>query len=535
MLELGQPTHPYDLDRLPGGGFVVRAAEPGETLLTLDDVERKLGDGPFPDCLICDAEGTPVGIGGVMGGASSEISESTTRVVLEAAYFDRMAIARTSKRIGLRSEASARFERGCDPLGIDRAVARFVELLGGSPRTGPFVDVRDDGSMPAQPRIVLRTSRVNALLGTTLTDAQVREQLEPIGFTVSAEGDGVHDVVAPSYRPDVEGEVDLIEEVARHHGYARIPRTVPSSPHVGGLTAYQRERRLVRDVLCGLGLSEAVGPMLLGPGDHARAGLAEGAGDVIDAEDPLAREESILRTSMLPGLLRAVAFNAGHRNPDVWFFEIGHVYLPAPSADAPLPDERERLAFALAGPGGGADARTAAGVLRTLFDALRLDVALTPATAPGLHPTRTAMVGDGLGFVGEVDPAVLATHAIDGRVGWCELELPALLAVPRRSDEMTPVSRYPSSDLDLAFAVPDATAAAAVESTIRASAGELLEWVRLFDVFRGGGGLGAGERSLAFRLRLRALDRTLTDDELASLRRAVVDAVESRHSARLRG
>jgi phenylalanyl-tRNA synthetase beta chain len=534
MLELGQPTHPYDLDRLPGRGFVVRAAEPGETLVTLDDVERKLGDGPFPDCLICDAEGTPVGIGGVMGGASSEISESTKRVVLEAAYFDRMAIARTSKRIGLRSEASARFERGCDPLGIDRAVARFVELLGGSPRTGPFVDVRDDESMPAPPRIALRTSRVNALLGTTLTDAQVREALEPIGFSVSAVSEGVQDVVAPTFRPDIEGEVDLIEEVARHHGYARIPRTVPSSPHVGGLTPYQRERRFVRDVLCGLGLSEAVGPMLVGPGDHARAGLAEGAADVIEADDPLAREESILRTSMLPGLLRAVAFNAGHRNAEVWFFEIGHVYRRAAEADAPLPDERERLAFALAGTGGDVDARTAAGVFRSLCDALRVDVALTPATAPGLHPTRTAMVGEGIGYVGEVDPAVLDAHAIDGRVGWCEVELPALLALPRRSDEMAPVSRYPSSDLDLAFAVPDAVVAADVEATIRSAAGALLEWVRLFDVFRGGGGLGEGERSLAFRLRLRALDRTLTEDELASLRRAVVDAVESRHSARLR-
>jgi phenylalanyl-tRNA synthetase beta chain len=529
MLELGQPTHPYDLDALPGGGLLVRAAEPGETLVTLDDVERTLGDGPFPDCLICDAEGSPVGIAGVMGGASSEIGPGTTRVLLEAAHFDRMAIARTSKRIGLRSEASARFERGVDALAIDRAVRRIVELLPGV-STGPMLDVRDDECMPERPHVALRTSRVNALLGTTLTDAQVREELEPIGFDVTPVADGVHDVVAPSFRPDVEHEVDLIEEVARHHGYARVPRTVPSSPHVGGLTPYQRERRLVRDVLCGVGLSEAVGPMLLGPGDHGRAGLAEGPHDVIEADDPLAREESVLRTSLLPGLLRAIAFNAGHRNTDVWFFEIGHVYLPA-LPGAPLPDEHERLAFALAGVDG--DARAAAGVLRSLLDALRLDVDLTPATAPGLHPTRTAMVGDGLGFVGEVDPDVLAAHSIDGRVGWCELDLVALLSLPRRSDDMAPVSRYPSSDLDLAFAVADTEAAASIEATIRAAAGGLLEWVRLFDVFRGGS-LSVGERSVAFRLRLRALDRTLTDDDLATTRRAVIEAVESRHSARLR-
>src|SRR4051794_31247761 len=221
MLELGQPTHPYDLDKLPGGGLLVRAARPGERLTTLDDVERVLGNGPHPDCLICDAEGTPVGIAGIMGGASSEISESTSRVLLEAAYFDRMAIARTSKRIGLRSEASARFERGCDPDGIERAVARFAELV------GLEASVTTIAGAPVERTVVtLRTSRVNVVLGTELTDEQVRGYLAPIGFEVESQGGGVASVTIPTFRPDAEQEIDLVEEVARHHGYSNIARVI---------------------------------------------------------------------------------------------------------------------------------------------------------------------------------------------------------------------------------------------------------------------------------------------------------------------
>jgi phenylalanyl-tRNA synthetase beta chain len=307
---------------------------------------------------------------------------------------------------------------------------------------------------------------------------------------------------------------------------------VPTSPRVGGLTPYQRERRLVRDVMAGEGVSEAIGPMLLGPGDHARAGLPDGPGNVVEADDPLVREESVLRTSLLPGLLRAVAFNAGHRNPGVRLFEIGHVYCYPPPGQV-LPDERERLAAALA----GSDATEAVAVLPTLLDALRIDtLGLLRAEVPGLHPTRTALVIAGeepVGVVGEVAGEVLEAHGIDERVGWLDLDLEALLAQPRRDDTMQPLTRYPSSDLDLAFVVDDAVPAAAVEATLVDAGGELLEWVRLFDVFRSDQ-LGPGHRSLAYRLRFRALDHTLTDDELAAVRQRAIEAVETSHSARLR-
>ena len=529
MLELGQPTHPYDLDLLPGRGLRVRRAVPGEVVVTLDRVERRVGDGD--DCLICDATGTPVGIGGVMGGASSEISPSTTTVLLETAYFDPMTIARTSKRLNLRTEASARFERGCDPEGIPRAADRFCSLLGGGDVASGLLDVREDPA-PA-PVIRLRTARVNAMLGTTLDDEAVRSLLAPIGFHATPAGGGGHDVVPPTFRPDATTEIDLVEEVGRHHGYGRIPRTVPGSPYVGRLSPYQRERRHLRETLVGAGVSEAVSSPLLAPGDNERAGFG---GELIVAVDPLAREESVLRASLLPSLLKAVAFNASHRSPDVALFEIGHVFRVPSGEPGPLPDERELLGVALAGSHGGAEA--AKRVLDVIVSGVRArGVRLEAAAPPGLHPTRTARVlstaGVAVGHVGEVDPDVLGAFDIDGRVGWIEVDLEALLPAERTYDQAVPVSKLPSSDVDLAFVVDDAVPAAEVAGTIRDSAAPLLVDLRLFDVYRSDR-LGAGRRSLAYRLRLQAPDRTLTDADVAEVRRRCIEAVSAAHGGELR-
>ncbi len=258
MLDLGQPTHPYDLDLVGGGGLRVRAARPGEIVTTLDGVERRMGERSVGigddrrDCVICDANDVPIGIGGIMGGATSEISAATSRVLLEAAYFTPMAIARTSKRLNLRSEASARFERGCDPEGIDRAALRLCELLGATAgeryrAAAGVIDVR--GAVPVAPRVRVRTARLNAVLGSDLDDAQVVGYLEPIGFGCERESAGVIEVTVPTFRPDTEREIDVIEEVARHHGYARLPRRRPFAPQVGRLTPYQRERRMAREVV----------------------------------------------------------------------------------------------------------------------------------------------------------------------------------------------------------------------------------------------------------------------------------------------
>ncbi|HZT64827.1 MAG TPA: phenylalanine--tRNA ligase subunit beta [Acidimicrobiales bacterium] len=532
MLELGQPSHPYDLDRLPGGGLLVRPARPAEILVTLDGVERRLGDGPHPDCLICDLEGNPVGIAGVMGGASSEISESTTRVLLEVAYFDPMAVARTSKRLGLRTEASARFERGCDPEALELAAARVCALTaaaGARVSAGAIVE----GGVPPRRRIRVRPARVNRLLGTSLAPPAVTEYLEPLGFTIQAEEPDAVEVEVPSWRPDVSEEIDLVEEVARHHGYSRIERTVPLTPQVGSLTTYQRERRRLREVMAGAGLTEVWTPSMLPEGDHALVGLDPAH---LEIENPLSRDETVLRRTMLPGILRALRYNAGHRNVGLRVFEVGHVF-PPPAPGQRLPDERELLSAALWADGD--DAAAAVRLWRTVADALRLDSpALVASTSAGLHPARCAqarVAGEPVGHVGEVDPSVVAAFGVEGRVGWLELDLGLLADAPRHPGSAQPVSVYPSSDIDLAFAVDEGVPAATVEATLRDAAGELLSGLWLFDVYRDATVVGEGRRSLAWRLRFVALDRTLTDDEVAEIRRRCIEAVESNHPAALRG
>ncbi|MDE3086982.1 MAG: phenylalanine--tRNA ligase subunit beta [Acidobacteriota bacterium] len=558
MLELGQPTHPYDLDRVGGGGLRVRAARPGERVVTLDGKERVLGarsigaGDDLRDCLICDATDTAIGIAGIMGGASTEISAGTRRVLLEAAYFSPMAVARTSKRLALRTEASARFERGCDPEGIDRSVRRLVELLAGVEVAAGQIDVR--GPVPGPRPVAVRTARVNALLGTALSEAEIAGLLEPIGFAVRPSAGGVLDVTVPTFRPDTEREVDVIEEVARHHGYSRIARRTPRPAQVGEIDAYQRERRQVRDVLAGLGADEAWTASLLAPGDHERAGWPA---DGIRVANPLVPDQSVLRMSILPGMLAALAANAGRRQGEVRLFEVGHVFPPPEKArvDRALAahqewvvDEREMAAVALRAPGD--DAMAASGAWYALADAMGItgvevvadaEAAPAPAAGAGLHPARRGwLVHEEVqfGVVGEVDPDVLESFGLDPgaqRVGWLELDLGLLLGTaPRRSELAEAASRFPSSDLDLAFVVAEEVPAAAVRATLAAAGGGLLERVRLFDVYRGPG-LPPGTRSLAFRLRFCALDHTLEEAELHELRARCVAAVGAAHGAELRG
>lgn len=527
MLELGQPTHPYDAARLGGRGFRVRRARAGETLVTLDDVERVL-DG---DLLICDAGDRPLGIAGIMGGASTEIDEDTTEVVLEAAWFDPLAISRGARRLKLRTEASARFEKGCDWAAIDRAVARFVELVsrGAEPTIGPPTDVR--GVLPERAPVRLRTARVNELLGTELTDGEVSGHLDPLGFTTTAAGAGVFDVALPTWRLDSAAEIDVVEEVARLHGYRTVPKTVPRSPLTGGLTPYQRDRRLVRQVLAGAGADEAWSTTFLAVADLERCGLDPAEAVVV--ANPLVAEESRLRTSLLPGLVGSVAGNARHRVTGVSLFEVGHTFRRPPDGQQ-LPDEQEMVAVVAA----GADARESVTVWHLLAEGLVLgDWELEACVAPGLHPTRSARVvvgGAPVGLVGEVDPAVLARFDLGERAAWLELDLGRLLACPHGPGTYRPISRYPSSDIDLAFEVDDATPAGAVERTLTGAGDGVVAGVRLFDVYRGDQ-VAEGRRSLAWTVRLQAPDRTLTDEEVGAVRRRLIDAVEHIHRARLRG
>jgi phenylalanyl-tRNA synthetase beta chain len=522
MLELNEPNHAYDLATLGGGGFRIRRATAGETLVTLDAVERTFtGD----DLLICDALDRPIGVAGVMGGADTEISDGTTVVALEMAWFDPIAVAGTAARLGLRSEASARFERGRDPYGIDRAVARFVELLR---ETCPalvvhvgMVDAR--GELPPEVRSVrVRPDRVRALLGADIATAEMVERLEAIGFGTTVDQGGLMDVTIPSWRPDTELEVDVIEEIARHVGYETLGRTVPKSVVAGRLSPVQARRRTVRQVLYGLGISEAMPNPFLAPDDLARAGLDA---DGLTLANPLVAEESVLRTSLRPGMFKALAYNASHRADGVALFEIGHTYRPA---DAVLPEEREVLGVALAGREGPAVLSVLQEVAAALGLTGRVGVHQSvPADLPGMHPGRSARVladAHEVGVAGEVDPSALEAYGIPGRVAWLELDLSAVLSLEPAIVQWQPVSRFPSSDIDLAFIVPDEVAAQEVRAAIGRTAGTLLADLELFDVYRGPG-IDAGHRSVAFRLRLQAADHTLTDAEVAGVRDDAIAAV----------
>lgn len=528
MLELGQPNHPYDLAKVPGAGLRVRRARDGETLVTLDEVERHLVS---DDLLICAADDTPLGIAGIMGGASCEIDGGTTDVLLENAWFLPMSISRTSRRLGLRTEASARFEKGCDPEVLQLAADRFAqlagEICGATSAPDPVVA---SGILPDREPVRVRVARVNGLLGTNLPAETMRSLLDPIGFTSTPDGEDAFAVSIPSWRHDSATETDVIEEVARLYGYANIAPVPLTAARVGALTPWQTERRALRRSLVGLGFAEAQPMPFLAPDELVRCGLDDSG---IRLRNPLVAEESVLRTSLLPGLVKAVGFNAQRRQLGVELFEIGHVFR-APREGTLLPDEREHVAVIRA----GSDASAAVEAWQVIADTLALHEAhLTNEEVPGLHPTRSGRVvvaGEIVGEIGEIDPEVAAVHGITERVAWLSLDLSRLAALPHGERPYRLVSRFPSADIDLAFAVRDEVPVHAVEETLRGALGDLAAEVSLFDVFRGDP-VGEGRRSLAFAVRLQAPDRTLTDADVQEIRGRAIAAVEAAHDAALRG
>jgi phenylalanyl-tRNA synthetase beta chain len=533
MLELGTPNHTYDLALVPEGHISVRRALHGETITTLDNHERELAAG---DGLIVDNADQPIGIAGVMGGASTEISSSTKTVLLELASWHAESIARTSQRLGLRSEASARFERGTDWDINSLAVERFCYLLNeitpdGVEVVGEVIDV--EGVLPERISIPVRTSRISMLLGRPFEAEQISALLEPIGFVVEGTDDiDIQSVTIPSFRPDTETETDIAEEIARHYGYGNLGTSVTRSPDAGHLTPQQKIRRVVRQVMVGAGLAEAMPNPFIAPDEILKANLQ--IDDPVQLLNPLAVEESVLRPSLLPGLLTAVSYNYSHRNRGVGLFETGAVFRISPDT-APLPAEHEHLAVLL----GGRDAFAAISLMEALASALHLHFELSNTDdLPGVHPTRGARVSVAqleVGVVGEVDPEVLRRYEIDDRCAWLDLRLDLITEAAIAVGDMSyqQVSTYPSSDVDLAFLVGDAVQASAIEETLREAAGKELQGLALFDVFRSSQ-LESGSRSLAFSLRLQAADRTLTDEEVGVVRQRCIDAVESSHPATLR-
>ena len=518
MLETNQPNHAYDADVV--SSFRVRLARDGETITTLDGQVRALH---VDDLLICHGTtDVPVGIAGVMGDLHSEITDNTTVLAFEAAWFSPDPIRFTAQRHNLRSEASVRFERGTDPDAWSLALARFVTILR---ETCPEAvahagtTVERAPQCPAPLPVDLSVSQTERRLGVAVPVERIVSILGAIGFAPIADGDVVHCTV-PTWRPDCTEEVDLIEEVARHFGYDNIGKTVPQSTEGGHLSNMQQRRRVLRRLLVGLGLDEAMPQPFLAPGDLAAVGLAED--NVLRIANPLVADESVLRTSLRPGILRSLRYNQSHRAPRIGLWEIGHVY---PTSGAQLPDESEQLVVVVA----GGDATTALGQWNAVCDALSVGAQLDQSRVPaGLHPTRSATLARGkkvVGVVGEIDPVVLDALGIEGRVSILELDLSTILNEEPKPVQARDINRFPSSDIDLAFVAPDDVTADKIQRALRQAAGKRLVSIELFDVYRGKG-VAEGSRSLAFRLRLQQEGGTLTDADIAEVQKACVAAGE---------
>ncbi|WP_116950561.1 phenylalanine--tRNA ligase subunit beta [Jiangella endophytica] len=566
MLELGQPIHGYDRDALRGA-IVVRRAVAGEKLTTLDGTVRALD----PDDLLITDDSGPIGLAGVMGGGSTELSDATTAVVVEAAHFEPTGIARTARRHKLPSEASKRFERGVDPALPAVAAQRVVDLLvslGGATQE-PGLTVA--GSVPEPAVIEIPAGLPARVVGVDCPADEVTSLLTAVGARVSDAGGERIAVAPPTWRPDLTDPYDLVEEVARLHGYDAVPSVLPVAPAGRGITAAQRLRRRVERAVAAAGYVEAPSYPFVGEADFDALGFpADDARRVaLRLANPISEEQPLLRTTLLPGLLATLRRNVGRGTTDVAVYEAGLVYRPEPgplpvpprlpvdrrptddelaALLAAVPSQPRRIAVALAGerepagwwgagrPAGWADAVEAARVVaRAAGVTLRAE---RDEHAPW-HPGRCAAlyVGETLvGHAGELHPRVVATLGLPARTSAMELELDRVFpgGVTEEPVPAPSVSTFPIATQDVALVVDLAVPAADVEDALRSAAGELLESVRLFDVFTGAQ-VGEGKKSLAYALRFRAPDRTLTVEETTAARDAAVAAAAERTGAVLRG
>jgi len=553
MLEMGQPTHAFDLAKLGGRALRIRRARAGETLRTLDGVDRALE----PDMLvIADAE-RPQAIGGVMGGAPSEIGPGTKQMVLESAYFKPASVRRTSKRLGLKTEASSRFERGADvnaaPVAIARAAA-LLQQIGAAQPLGPMIDRYPSPAPPVT--LTLRASRIEHVLGVAVADSEIPARLQPLGFVVNEDrGSRIEgressildpsswQVNVPSFRVDVQREIDLIEEIARHDGYVSLPATFPelTEPQPPPDSRAQRDR-LVRQLLTASGLSEAVTFSFI---ETEAATLFADAGVLVPVANPLSELFSVMRPSLLPGLVDAAAHNRRREHADVRLFETGTRFTTA--------GETRGVGAVWAGAGAPphwsaatrpADFYDVKGVVDALGGAIGVTMEYEPVAVPYFVEGRAAAVSFDVrpgisrrfGLIGQIAPRILEARGLPpGDAVWAfELDLDALASL-KSADEMRAESlpRYPSVVRDLSVLVDSALPAAAVRGTIRSSAPSTLARIVEFDRYRGKG-VPEGRISLSLRLTFRSPERTLTDAEVDEAMDRIVSALASAHGAERR-
>ena len=556
MLLTGQPLHAFDLDRVPGGELIVRAAEQGERMTTLDGIERAFDSDAV---LVCDRE-KPSGVAGIMGGQTSEVSTETARVLLEVATWNGVNILRTSRKLGLRSEASARFEKQLHPaltMRAQRVASRMLVELAGAKLVPGTIDVSADE--PAERVVDLRVPRVEALIGMPVDGDTCAGRLESLGFGVARAGEGAEERISATVPPerdsDVRREADLVEEVARLGDLDKtLPSTLPRVPSVGGLSREQQLRRRAEDVLRDLGADEVVGWSFADPaiGERLRLPEDDPRRTLVRLGNPLSGEQSAMRTTLLGSLLDAAGLNLSRGAERVTLFESGRVHLVDGDGGrvlghhrAPVSEPHRMGLLASGAPARGwrgelpaPDFFSAKGVLEALCAQLGAEVTVRPADEPFLSPGRSARVlltprDDDLtvgepveaGWLGEVHPLVSRSWNLEGAAGF-ELDMDALVAAATAGRErFEDVTTFPPVHEDIAVVVADDVSADAVLEAVRKGGGELLSSAEVFDLYRGEQ-VGEGRRSLALRLTFRAPDRTLTDEEVSQRRAAITEGLE---------
>ncbi len=529
MLEYGQPMHAFDFSCVEGNELHIRTARPGETIQTLDGTERKLKETML---CICDVN-KPVCVAGVMGGANSEIVGDTAAVVFESANFNGVSVRRTATALGMRTEASARYEKGLDPMntynGVQRA-CELVELLGCGEVVDGIIDVIAADLAPRT--LPLEPEKVNRLLGTDIDKETMRQMLLSLGFTF--DGDTI---IVPSWRSDIEHMADIAEEVARLYGYGKIPVTLMRGDTTqGGFTDKQKAENQLGDLCRGMGFSEILTYSFISPScyDKIRLPADSPKRKSITILNPLGEDTSIMRTTALPSMLEILARNYNYRNAAAQLYELAKIYIPVEGQD--LADERQMVS--LGAYGGGCDFFTMKGAVETILSAMHVKDVTFRANRehPAFHPGRCADVfteGKFLGVVGQLHPLVAENYGVDADLYAAQLDFTTLLAQRAPEARYVPLPRFPSVERDIAVVCDKDIPVADLESCIRRGAQGLVKEVELFDIYTGAP-IPEGKKSVAFSLRLRHDDRTLTDSEADADVKAVLALLEKEYHTVLR-
>ncbi len=529
LLEYGQPMHAFDLRDLVDGKIIVRDAADGEPIKTLDEQDRTL---TANDLVIADGK-RPVAVAGVMGGFNSEVKPDTTTVVFESATFDGASVRQTAQRLGLRTEASSRYEKGLDANNTIPALERaceLVEMLGCGEVVSGMIDVK--GNIKPLVTLNLRPEKINAFLGTSIAAADMISTLKKLGFTVDETN---MTVTAPSFRPDIEAEADVAEEIARFYGYDKIPSTLLSGEAtVGGKTPLQKLRDKINHTLVGCGMSEIYTYTFTSPSDFDKIRIPADSPmrNTVKITNPLGEDTSIMRTTTIASMLNILSYNFNHRNENASLFEIGKIYLPKGDV---LPEEPEKVTLGLYGE---YDFFALKGIVELLGEALNINGIEFERESenPTFHPGRCAKVsinGKPCGVMGEIHPDVLNAYELETPCYVAELDLACIFDSTDNVVKFKQLPKFPAAQRDIALLVDKDVAVADLEKTIKKAAGEILDSVKLFDVYEGAQ-IPDGKKSVAYAIFFRASDRSLTNEEISKVFSKITKDLEYKNNAVLR-